>query len=277
MEHSNKSNSTLQPQMLSFESKDGAKLNYSKLGHGPGLVILPGANCSSQNYRSLAERLGAHYTVCVIDRRGRNGSAPQGVDYSMQKECEDAMALLANTKSAFLFGHSYGGVIALNVARQYPLTKGAVYEPPVGEVPIEWLSDFEQALEKKDFISAQVILMKGLRLGGLLNWVPKPLLTRMFRSLKEDELADMTKNLTTVPREVREVQKLESKSDQYAQIKVEMLLLAGSKSPAYLRQATHILEMILAHSKKQVFPGLDHLAPMDVPGKIALALQEFFR
>jgi len=48
--------------------------------------------------------------------------------YSLAKECQDAIALLEKTKATFLFEHSYGAIVALNIARQYSFTKIALYE-----------------------------------------------------------------------------------------------------------------------------------------------------
>jgi pimeloyl-ACP methyl ester carboxylesterase len=131
-----------------FISADGTLIKYGVLGQGPGLIILADGLQTAQDYFPLASHLADRYTVYAIDRRGRNGSGPQGKDYSIQKECEDAIALLGKTNASFVFGHSYGGLIALNVARQYPLTKIALYEPAIsinGSIPSMWLPAFERS------------------------------------------------------------------------------------------------------------------------------------
>ena len=50
----------------------------------------------------------------------------------MTKECEDVDALLAQTDTHFVFGHSSGGLIALEAALTLPrIHKVAVFEPPL--------------------------------------------------------------------------------------------------------------------------------------------------
>ncbi|MDB5084920.1 MAG: alpha/beta hydrolase [Bacilli bacterium] len=163
----------------SVTSKDGTTINYHVLGHGPGLVILSGANSASQHYYPLASYLSDQFTVYVVDRRGRNDSGPQGEEYSLTKEFEDVIALLDKTQASFLFGHSSGAIITLNVACQYPLAKIALYEPPL-YFSTAWLPDFERLLEKKDDVGALITVFKGLQLGGKLGLLPNPILKLML-------------------------------------------------------------------------------------------------
>ena len=69
------------------------------------------------DYAAFALALSGRFTVHTIERRGRGESGPQGDDYSIVKECEDVLALQTETGAAFLVGHSYGGLVALEVAR----------------------------------------------------------------------------------------------------------------------------------------------------------------
>ena len=49
---------------------------------------------------------------------------------AFSKSDEDVLALLQKTGASLLVGHSFGGLVALEVARNNPsLTKVAVYEP----------------------------------------------------------------------------------------------------------------------------------------------------
>ena len=261
-------------------SVDGTIIKYGVLGQGPGLIILAGGFQASKDYLPLASQLADQYKVYVTDRRGRNGSGPQGEDYSIQKECKDAIALLEKTDASFLIGHSYGGLIALNVARQYPLAKIALYEPAVsinGSLPSKWLPAFERSLGRDDYFGALVTLIQGLQLGGKMNWLPSPIFKLMAKFfVDKDGLEAMSKVLPTLAREAREGLKHDSDGSQYAQITTETLLMVGSESPAFLHQAVRTLETVLPNSKSMLFPGLDHAVPNEAPEKIAPALKDFF-
>jgi pimeloyl-ACP methyl ester carboxylesterase len=76
-------------------SQDGTTITFLEYGAGPGLVIVPGNNRRAHHYASLAGLLADSYRVTVIDRRGRGLSGPQGPDYSVDREAEDAPDLNA--------------------------------------------------------------------------------------------------------------------------------------------------------------------------------------
>src|SRR5258706_14192994 len=102
------------------------------MGSGPWVLVIPGALSMAAGYAAFARALAEHFTVHTIERRGRGRSSPQGDDYSIAKEREDVLALQKETGASFLVGHSFGGLVALEVARNNPsLTKLAVYEPGV--------------------------------------------------------------------------------------------------------------------------------------------------
>src|SRR5437588_4471607 len=136
-------------------SKDGARISYLSMGGGPSVLVIPGALFMAADYAAFARALAEHFTVHTIERRGRGESGPQGDDYSIVKECEDVLALRAETGASLLVGHSYGGLVALEVARNNTaLTKIAVYEPGVsidGSMPKNWMPGYEKKLaENKD-------------------------------------------------------------------------------------------------------------------------------
>ena len=82
---------------------------YAGTAHAPseGLVAatcrattLEKRSALPADYAAFARALSEHFTVHTIERRGRGESGPQGDDYSIVKECEDVLALQAETASA---------------------------------------------------------------------------------------------------------------------------------------------------------------------------------
>ena len=113
-------------------SRDGTRIGYLSVGRGPSVLVLPGVLSMAADYAAFARALSEHFTVHTIERRGRGESGPQGDDYSIVKECEDVLALQAETDAALVVGHSYGGLIALEAARNNTaFSRIAVYEPGV--------------------------------------------------------------------------------------------------------------------------------------------------
>ena len=105
------------------------------------------------DYAAFARALAERFTVHTIERRGRGESGPQGDDYSIVKECEDVLAVRAATGASLLVGHSYGGLVALEVTRNNEaFTKIAVYKPGVsidGSMPTDWMPGSEGKLAEK--------------------------------------------------------------------------------------------------------------------------------
>jgi pimeloyl-ACP methyl ester carboxylesterase len=146
-------------------SKDGTTISYLSLGSGPSVLVIPGALSMAADYAAFARALAEHFTVHTIERRGRGESGPQGDDYSMVKEREDVLALQKQTGASFLVGHSFGGLVALEVAsNNRSLTKIAVYEPGVsidGSIPMDWMPGYEKELAGRDYVDAFVEFMIG--------------------------------------------------------------------------------------------------------------------
>lgn len=264
-------------------SADGTTIGYRQVGRGPGMVILHGGMRASQHYLRLAEALANTFTVYIPDRRGRGVSGPPGEEYSIQKELEDAEALLQKTGARMLFGHSAGGYFALEIALKLPIKKLALYEPAVsinGSLPLDWLSAFEQALNQEDSAKAAAIFFKGLRLhwsSKLPIWILAAFSRLMMRTDDGRELAEL---LPTGVWEVKEFRRLERAGQtyqRYQKIPAETLLLGGSRSPDYLRKVLPVLSKEIAHARMIEMPGLDHNAPdQNAPEAVAAELREFF-
>ncbi len=69
--------------------------------------------------------------------------------------------------------------------------------------------------------------------------------------------------------------------ESFKAIRAEVLLLGGSKSPAYLKVALDALEKALPDAKRIEFPGLNHGASGNTnrggkPERVAQELRRFF-
>ncbi len=124
--------------MQTVNSNDGTQLAYDVQGSGPALILVDGALC----YRGfgpmpgLAKLLETHFTVTTYDRRGRgeSGNTQNGMSRIVESEVEDLAALIRQAGgSAFLFGASSGGALAMEAAIRLGegmVKKLAIYEAP---------------------------------------------------------------------------------------------------------------------------------------------------
>lgn len=119
--------------MRTLISTDGTPIAYDQSGQGPALILVSGASSTRADAAPVAAALAPYFTVYAFDRRGRGDSGDTG-PYAVAREVEDIAALadLAGG-SAFVYGHSSGGILALEAARLAPgtITKLVIYEAPV--------------------------------------------------------------------------------------------------------------------------------------------------
>lgn len=179
-------------------SQDGTKISYLSVGSGPSVLVIPGTLSIAANYAAFASVLAEHFTVHIIERRGRGESGPQGDDYSIAKEREDVLAVLQETGASLLVGHSFGGLVALEVARNSPsLTKVAVYEPGVsidGSIPMCWMPDYEKRLAEKKYLDSFVEFSLAVgpeRARNTPRWLMKLLLPLILNSHERKLMFDL--------------------------------------------------------------------------------------
>jgi pimeloyl-ACP methyl ester carboxylesterase len=125
--------------MDTVASRDGTTIAYDKQGEGPALILVDGALSvhSSGGKSELAKLLAPRFTVYGYDRRGRGGSGDT-LPYAVVREIEDIEALIDHAGgSAFLYGHSSGGTLAMHAAVGLggKVSKLAIYEAPYNDDP----------------------------------------------------------------------------------------------------------------------------------------------
>src|SRR5215469_5640540 len=125
--------------MNTISSQDGTTISHEKQGEGPALILVDGALSvySSGGKSELAKLLAPRLTVYGYDRRGRGGSGDT-LPYAVDREIEDIEALIDDAGgSAFLYGHSSGGTLAMHAAVRLGGRVGrlAMYEPPHNDDP----------------------------------------------------------------------------------------------------------------------------------------------
>jgi pimeloyl-ACP methyl ester carboxylesterase len=216
--------------------------------------------------------------VHVVDRRGRGASGPQGSAYGLDREVEDVLAVLDATGSATVFGHSYGGLIALESALVRPLSALVVYEPGVsldGGLDDDFVAPFNRAVARGHYAGAMARLMVGIGVGprGVPAAALTPLGWLMMRGPEGDVLRE---TLRTVPAEVAAGLALDSDGRRYAAITTPTLLMGGGRSPAWLLDALAGLHRIIGGSSLIIRPPLDHNAPdQNAPEDVAGLVRAF--
>jgi pimeloyl-ACP methyl ester carboxylesterase len=260
-------------------SRDGTGVSFLSVGRGPGLVVIPGNNRRAHHYEALARELSGTHSVHVIDRRGRGLSGPQGPDYRLDSEVDDAVAVVERTRSETIFGHSYGGLVGLHLALRRSVAALVVYEPGVsigGSFEGGWLPAFTRLLDEGRHNAAMATFLKYTRLAPIGDAPMLVFRALAYLLLHGSDGRDTRAMMATTPAEVGEVIRLDSDGSRYAQIRSPTLLLGGSKTPTYITAVLPELARIIPTARCMILDGLDHNAPdLNAPVVIAGQIRTF--
>jgi pimeloyl-ACP methyl ester carboxylesterase len=274
-------------------SKDGTKIGYWKYGHGPGLIIVQGAMGTAYHYNELAIALAKSFTVYVPDRRGRGMSyKPYSPNHNVDRDVEDLQCVIEKTGAHLLFGLSSGAIVALETTRVTPaITKTVLYEPPfyTDGVPVKKISLIFKEINGDNYPAALVTIFQTTKVGpGVFNILPNWILRSFTASFLKAEAKNGTGLYTPtsvlIPStryDFKVVLDRGGKVQLYNTVDQQILLLGGSKSPAYLKKSLSTLEKVLPKNRRVEFKDLDHSGPWNTdkgghPGVIADAMTKFY-
>ena len=262
-------------------SMDGTAIAYRTVGKGPGVLVVPGALAVADDFDAFAGEFADSFTVHTIERRGRGESGPQGDDYSIERECEDVAAVQTATGATLLFGHSFGGLIALEAARaDKAFGKVVVYEPGVsvdGSIDMSWASACRAQLARGKNLDAFITFARGINpqtTGKAPAWLLKLILPLAIRKGEREQKYRL---LPAAIREHAEAARLDNTYPHYRDVTAEVLLMVGKDATATgAGQASQSLLPVLPKATLATFPALDHFGPEKKPKQVAETVSAFF-
>lgn len=261
----------------SVNSKDDTLITYKQLGNGEGIIILPGALSVADDFDKLSRELAKSFTVFTVNRRGRAGSGEQGADYSIQKEIEDVDAVQRATGAQYIFGHSFGGFVALEYARNRTgIGSVMVYEPGIsvdGSIPMHWDETSRHYLAKDKRLDAFIEFVRAMNPESAKapRWVLKAMLP-IF--MKKSELHRKYELLFDTIAEHAEEARLDNTYRNYHEIKANVLLMRGGKENVVM-PAYHAMVKEFPSWKEKTFQRFDHFGPENHPEQIAKTIKGF--
>ncbi|HEY1811386.1 MAG TPA: alpha/beta fold hydrolase [Kofleriaceae bacterium] len=215
------------------------------------VVLLHSGGFTSRQWKKLEAELAPTHRVLAPDLTGYGARPrwPIGEPFHFQTDVELVASLL--TEPMHVVGHSYGGLIGLQLALQHPsrVRSLALYEPvafgildpPVPEqfpaidpaAPDGWLEAFV------DWWNGQ----------------------GAWRHLPADTQAAFRDVAWKLSEEVRSLM-ADRTGRRYAAIDQPTLLLGGGKTTAAERRVLDALAVTLPHATLRVFPELGHMGPI---------------
>ena len=262
-------------------SADGTTIAYQTLGSGAGLIVVGGVLSTAGDYIDLGRELADSFTVHLIERRGRGASGPQGPGYSVEKECEDLLAVQAKTGAERVFGHSYGGFVALQTVRHAAVFREvAVYEPAVvldGAPAPAWLDPYRELLARGDRRGAFATMVKHAGFAPrALAAMPLAGVRLVLRAGIRGREWQRTEALLEANLAEQQAQLDAAGIAGYAEIGSQTLLIGGSASPPSVAAQLEALRRTIPATTVMILDGLGHPAPETHPAQVASCVEQFF-
>ncbi len=265
---------------------DGRAVAMLDEGAGPPAILLHSSGMAGRQWNALAARLSPHRRVVRPDFWGAGATAAWPADrrFEYGADVDLAEAVLCDVTSdgarADLVGHSYGGLIALQLALRQParVRAVAVYEPvafgalySTGDAAA--IAGMAQAEAEARFSDATI--------GGSEEWLEKFIDfwngPGAWRILPGSARASFVKNGTQVFAEVRSLLTDRTTHTRYAEITAPTLLIDGDRSPSGEQWVCQTLARALPHARLETIAGAGHMGPLTHAELVNQRIADFLR
>jgi len=265
-------------------SMDGASIGCVVEGVGPPLLIVHGTGDTQRGWRRLVPLLAPHFTLYLMDRRGRGVSGDRE-SYALQREWEDVAAVIdaiplesAADNSApagvnagvNVFAHSFGAMCALEGARLARRTgRMVIYEPSVnrntGNPKREFAIDEMArliALGDRDAVVS-------IHLRNIIN-VSEDMLEK--QRAQPEAWAARLSMAHTMPRELQALKHYQFDAGRFAGLGVPITFLLGAKSVGHAPGTAQSLVEAVPGARMVTLEGQGHFAMLTAPELLANAI-----
>lgn len=243
-------------------SADGTEIAFERTGEGQPLILVHGGTGTRQSWRTVRPYLAESFEVVALDRRGR-GDSGDAEAYSLSREVEDVEAVVESLdEEPVLFGHSFGGLVALEAARETEVDRLVLYEPAI-------LTEDHRA--RDDLADSMAALVeKGDRRGAVKLFFREAAGVDDPEALPVDRAAGLVE---TVVRENRAIEGYHLPDD--LDVGAPTLLVTGERGPEHLRAATRAVTDRLPGSRLVELSGVGHVAIETAPDRLAGEVRSF--
>ncbi|WP_430787814.1 alpha/beta fold hydrolase [Actinoplanes sp. G11-F43] len=263
-----------------IEARDGATIPLHTRGSGPPIVVVHGGGVDIGTYRWLAASLAERFTVHLYNRRGRADAPPRTEPYDVREDIDDLAAVLRTTGTVNVIGHSAGGFIALEAARELPIERLALYDPAVhvdGLFPAGWLAGAKDALRAGDDARALALVTSGINTHTPVSRLPLSVqtwITGLF--LRTPIGRTMGELLPLTLDESAAVFAHAGPASRWAGVTAKVLLACGASGPDYYPKINEALASVLPDARTLLVPRGAHDALNRANRQIVDPLIEFF-
>ena len=248
---------------------NGSTVEYAECGRGQPVVLLHSTGASSGQWRALTDRLSARFHVFAPDLYGYGATGPWPGHGAFSLADEAAlvhMLLDCFEEPAHLVGHSYGGAVALHVARArgeelrsltliepvaFHLLRGGDETDTTALCEITEIAEMvTRSLGRGNYVEGFGRFVDYWSGPGTWTGIPLSKRTGMAASLAKVAL-DFHATITDAAHLI-----------DFGRIAVPTLLMQGSQTALPTRRICHRLAGVLPGASTRTIRGAGHMSPL---------------
>ena len=258
---------------------DGTHVAYSDSGTGEPVLLIHCSSASGTEWRSLTEFLGKGFRTIAPDQLGCGKSEPWvgSAAFRLADEAEPILALLdAIAEPVHLVGHSYGGGVALRVARARPeaIRSLTLVEPSIFHVLRRSGPDEQVLFRQIARVAATVreAVVTGDYWGGMGRFVDYWSGEGAWERLPHEARIKLSQRLTKVVLDFRALFEEPARVEDYAAVDVPTLILCGEHSPGPSQRIVEMLAEVMPRARIERIAGAGHMSPLTHPEPVNAAI-----
>ncbi len=261
---------------MPHDRRGGTMTFWRNWGAGtPGLLMIHCSLAHSGAWNGFVEHLDR--PAIAFDLPGHGNSDGWNPSFDYLDQCLDVAADFLGQGSMDIVGHSFGAVVGLRLAMQYPgrVRHIAMMEPVIlaaarGTREYDWhmsgFRPFTKAFVANDFRLAARIFTSIWGTGA--KW----------EELREDQRQAMISRIHLIPAQDGAVLADNAamlRPGRLEDLEVPALLLEGGKSPPVIAAVNDALAARLPKVTRHVIPNAGHMLPITNPAETAAAVGDF--
>jgi pimeloyl-ACP methyl ester carboxylesterase len=233
-------------------------LHVVRAGAGPRLLLIHGGVADHTTWSIQLATLRNRFSMLAYDRRSG--------DVTVEDHAADAASLLEGEPGRTLVvGSSFGGVVALELARTRPaLFSGAVLiEPPISDsddgpsIPAAFLAEYERRIASAGGPAAAELFLRLVLGDEAYEEIPE-----VFQERSKSKWAEVRSDLAALVA-------YRPRYADLARVAVPVLLLGGGRSIPFFRATLEALRAALPAARLEVVPGAGHMLHAEAPHRFA--------
>lgn len=266
-----------QSQDLNRAPVGDGELEYQVQGNGEPVLLIHGSLIADSFLPLMSEPALSDYRLIRFHRRGYVDSAELNGPFSIEQQAADALAVLRHlgVRRAHIVGHSYGAVIALQLAFDAPevVHSLVLLEPPLMHLVPD--SDGPSV----DITPAVLAYQSGDTLGAVETFarlVGGPMWADVVSStVPGGEQQARRDGWTFFEVELPALGQWKFDASEATAVIQPILFVRGAESSSDYEGVGEFLHARFPDVDSQVLGGVNHLLPMQNPHRVAVVISDF--